>query len=243
MRVLIRIQLIVAILLSACFSSTTLFADTEATITMTARAGEICELNTWVKRMSAGQTQPEQGADYPFDNLDFGTLVWEDGRCKAPSGRWYAIFLAMNSNNANGYNLTVETTGMDNGSGGNISDSIMLTGDFQEADKYSSSDDDAYVESEETVLRSSMNAGSNYAEYIAATRSLDKIINQEANQFQIYNTTKPKNRIVRCYVSVFNYHAENAGPDANQMDQIGTALTAAAPGAYSGSITFTMTTN
>lgn len=221
--------------------------EDDKTFTVAATVTEKFSFATWVKRMSGPQDPGDanQGSAYPFDDLNFGTLVWEDGRCKAANGRWYAIFFGMDANKDTGYELYVEATDIASASS-NISDSVMLTADFQEGDVWDPGDgvdpntvvdDDPYVSTEEIVK----NPLANYAD---ATRSVAKIITDESNHFTIYRTTAPKSRIVRCYVSIFDYQdPNNGGVSKAVMDSVGSPLTSADPGDYTGSITFTMVTN
>jgi hypothetical protein len=186
----------------------------ELAYTMSVNVGGRFGFSTWAKKIVGDLDPGIFGDEWNGRPLHFN-LVWSGGRYKSlenstdTEGTWYCLFFSMDSSES--YRLRVTTTPIDP----SLSKGILLTAGFAAEDMYKEIDpfgievfysDDPVVDNTEYIGQDVALSETGFnPPYEKTVYSWDDC---QSGQLLYRNTVDGLTRIVRCYVSVFDWFAE-----------------------------------
>lgn len=237
--------------LGVIISSTNGFAFDEQKLTpytISVEVGEKLSFGTWCKRMTGDQDPGLQGVKHTSKDLAFDKLEWIDGSFKHPTKKWYAIFIGMDASQK--YALSVQTTSTGND---DVDKGILLTFDSVPPTTDNGKDGDYYtnpfgdfVGGQSKPLADEAIPSAKAATYASAVNSLYELKGTGKEVYSNALAAGPVNRIIRCYVSIFQYFDGNTADGKTKNDVLDTKTnidaitTGNLTGLTGGSITFTM---
>ena len=233
-------------LLVMVLSSAGAFAANTATFAFSLSVTGSASLSSWAKELANGETDPGfEGIDRTTNDVLKFDLEYQAGKYKSKDGRFFAIFLGVDSSSS--CNVTVETTGLED----SIAKGIAMTVGFATGDMFADPATGAlYADSPVNPSARTEQIGNavNLAESSTFHPAYDKVTyswKDLRSNTQIYNSTAGVVRILRCYVSVAQAKAFGDPDKAAFEAMINSGklsyITSATQANQNGTIKFTLT--
>lgn len=203
-------KLIAVLVLIAIAGSTSICpAATTASVGVQATVPQQLELTSWIRYAAPG-VDPYGTGSGDATSLDFGTLTFDDEYGVWTAGKYFTVFLLATSS-GRPYRIQQTNTGFAAGST-NLSNSLIMTPDYQEGDEIVSGTEQGSMPSGDSIGSKTLALGTNKV---------------------IYNGNSGLTRIVRAYYGLATGESgEPSGSEPITGDQVS--------GTYSGTVTFSV---